>query len=225
MTEMNLLATPRSVTGKGAMRKLRRGGIVPGVVYGLEKDKSLPVQLDMQEAQRTVQALHGSERLISLRIQQDSRETEKSVLLKEVQTTPLGGRLLHLDFYEVNVKETVQVAVEVHPDGKAAGEKMGGILQQVTREISIECLPTAIPEFLPLAVSELEIGQSLHVSDLVLPEGIKVITPEDETLFVMAAPRVEEEPVEEELEEGLEEVEGEGAPEEAPAEEEESEEA
>lgn len=205
MTEMTLTASVRKGTGKGVTRKLRRAGVVPGVIYGLEDP--LAIQCDARDALLVVQTLHGSERLISLRLSdgEGNEGKSKQVLLKEVQTTPVGDKLLHIDFHEVDVRQTVQVSVEVHPDGKGAGEKMGGILQQVTHEVVIECLPAIIPEFLSAGVSGLEIGHSLHVNDLVLPEGITAITPGEETLFVMAAPRVEEELVEE-VAEGVEEA-------------------
>ena len=203
MTEFTLSASPREVTGKGAMRKLRRSGLVPAVVYGLESP--LSIQLDAHDTAQVVQLLHGGERLISLQVEGPDGNKKKSVLLKEIQTTPVGGRLLHIDFYEVNITEKVQVSVEVRPEGKGPGEAMGGILQQVTHEITIECLPTVIPEFIPVDVTALEIGDTLHLSDIQLSGDIVAITPLEETLFVMAAPRVEEEPEpEEELEEGLE---------------------
>ncbi len=190
MTETILSAQTRSTKGKGAMRKLRRAGKIPGVVYGLETPVS--VQVDAHEAAMLVKALHGSERLISLQVENGGADKAKAVLLKEVQTTPVGGNILHIDFLEVDVSQTVQVAVEVHPEGRSQGETMGGILQQVTREITIECLPTNIPESIPADVTALEIGHSLHLSDIPLPEGIQAITPLEETLFVVAAPRVEE---------------------------------
>jgi large subunit ribosomal protein L25 len=202
MTEMTLIASPRGAKGKNAMRKLRVGGLVPGVLYGQDggDQYSLPLQLDAHEASRML--LHGGERLITLKIEDGAKAGEKSVLLKEVQTTAVGNRLVHVDFHEIDVSQTVQVSVELRPDGKAEGETMGGILQQVTREITIECLPTIIPEFITVAVSHMEIGHSVHLSAVTLPEGIKAITSLEETLFVVAAPRVEEEIVEAEGEEG-----------------------
>ena len=204
MTEMTLTASPRGVKGKNAMRKLRQEGLVPGVLYGQGggDQYSLPLQLDGHEASRMVTALHGGERLIKLKIEDGKKAGEKSVLLKEVQTKAVGNALVHIDFHEVDVRQTVQVSVEVRPEGKAEGETMGGILQQVTREITIECLPTIIPEFIPVDVSQMEIGHSVHLSAVPLPDGIKAITALEETLFVVAAPRVEEEVVEAEGEEG-----------------------
>ena len=194
MTEMTLAATVRQGTGKGVARKLRQAGQIPAIIYGVADP--LPIQCDAHEAGIMVHALHGSERLISLRVSQgDAAPVERHVLLKDVQTTPVGARLLHIDFHEVDVTKAVHVSVEVHPVGKPVGERDGGILQQVTYVVSIECLPTAIPEQLTLDVSGLDIGASLHVSDLQMPPGVVALTPQDETLFVVAAPRVDDGPV------------------------------
>jgi len=207
MTEMTLAATVRQGTGKSVARKLRQAGQVPGIIYGV--GDPVPIQFNAREAGHLVHALHGSERLISLQLAGEGEQaTQRHVLLKDVQVTPVGAKLVHIDFHEVDVKKTVHVAVEVHALGKPVGEKEGGILQQVTYEVSVQCLPTIIPEQLSLDVSELQIGDSLHVSDLVMPEGVTMLTPEEETLFVVVAPRVEEEvaPV---VEPGAEPVEGE----------------
>ena len=116
MTEMTLTASPRDTKGKGAMRKLRQAGMVPGVIYGKSgaDQYSLLVQLDAHEASRMVSETHGSERLITLRIEDGAKGGEKSVLLKEVQTTAVGHTLVHIDFHEVDVSQAVQVSVEVH---------------------------------------------------------------------------------------------------------------
>ena len=209
MTEMTLAATVRPGTGKSVARRLRREGQVPGIIYGL--GDPVPIQFDAREAAHLVHALHGSERLISLQLAGAGAQTsQRHVLLKDVQRTPVGAKLVHIDFHEVDVNKTVHVAVEVHAEGKPIGEREGGILQQVTYEVSVQCLPTIIPEFLALDVSALKIGDSLHVSDLAMPEGVQLLTPKEETLFVVVAPRVEEEvaPV---AEPGAVPVEGEAA--------------
>jgi large subunit ribosomal protein L25 len=191
MTETMLAATVRDSKGKGAMRRLRREGQVPGIVYGV--GEPVPIQFNAHEAQLLVHALHGSERLISLQLADGGKAAQRHVLLKSVQSTPVGAKLLHIDFHEVDVTKMVHVSVEVRATGKPEGEKQGGILQQVTYEVLVECLPTIIPDQLTLDVTALEIGDSLHVSDLAMPEGVKTLSPLDETLFVVTAPRVEEE--------------------------------
>lgn len=204
MAENSLAATVRQGTGKGVARKLRRAGQMPGVIYGV--GDPVAIQFDGHDAQVLVHHLHGSERLISLQLSdgEGKQAAERHVLLKSVQTTPVGAKLLHIDFHEVDVTKAVRVSVEVQAEGTPVGEKQGGILQQVNFDVAIECLPTIIPDVLTIDVSALDIGDSLHVSDLKMPEGVTVLTPEEETLFVVAAPRVEEEVEEAEGEEGEE---------------------
>ncbi|MDH5751735.1 MAG: 50S ribosomal protein L25 [Deltaproteobacteria bacterium] len=186
MTEFNLEAGLRTETGKRAAKQMRREGNVPAVVYGLRDP--LSVQVNDHDMTMLMAALHGSGRLIELNISGGTGEDKRKVLIKEVQTTHVGRNLLHIDFQEVDIKLVVQVPVEVRPTGKSVGEKLGGILQTVNHEIHIECLPTIIPEFIPVDVSHLDIGHTLHVSDVVLPEGMKIISPPEDTLFVMISP-------------------------------------
>lgn len=214
MTEMNLAARVRPGKGKSVARRLRRDGRLPAIVYGV--GEPVPIDCNAREAEQLVHTLHGSERLISLQIEDGGAAAQqRHVLLKSVQEAPVGHSLLHIDFHEVDVTKAVHVSVEVHTEGRPVGEKDGGTLQQVTYEVFIECLPTLIPERLTLDVAGLRIGESLHVKDLVVPEGVKVVSPADETLCVVAAPRVEDEGGA--VAAGAEPVEGEAAA--APAEE------
>ena len=188
MTEMMLEATERTSRGKGGVRKLRQQGIVPGIIYG--RGKPLAVQMPVRQAERIVHALHGGERLIGVRFPNGDL---RSVIMKEVQTTATGGRLVHIDFHEIDVTKTVTVAVEVRAVGQSEGVRLGGILQTVTREVEVECLPTDIPEYLDADLTPLQIGDNYHVRDLVLPAGIRMVTSPDETLFVVSAQISEEE--------------------------------
>ena len=207
MADLILDATPRGEHGKMNMRRMRRNGRIPGVVYGLNPPVSL--QFGEKQASQLVHQLHGGERLVTLRFQEDGKEhpVETRVLLKEVQVTPLGRHLLHIDLQEVDITRTIQVSIELRPIGTANGVKLGGILQAVRHEIEVECLPLEIPEKIEVDVSALEIGDSLHVKDLVFSENVKPVTDQEETIIVVSAPRVEveeEAPAEEVPEEGVE---------------------
>ncbi len=221
MTELFLDAAIRTDHGKNPLRRLRAAGKIPAVVYGLHDPIS--IQLETIQASKLVKQLHGAERLVSLRIARggDGNGDERQVLMKEVQTTPTGNRLVHIDFQEIDTASKVHVTVEVRPVGTAEGVRLGGILQAVKHDIAIECLPTAIPEFIDVEVAALQIGDSLHVSDIVFPDGITPVTEAEETIIVISAPRVETEEVEEE--EGIEGEELEAAEPEAAAEPEEAE--
>ena len=213
MTEMNLEVAVRQEKGRRVAKRLRREGVTPGVMYGLKEPVSL--QMDTHTTNRLFVALHGSGRMITLKISGDKGAAkEHKVLIKEVQTRAVGDEILHVDFQEVDVTKTVSVSVPVRPIGKSEGERLGGILQAILHEVQVECLPTEIPEFLEADVAKLDMGHSLHVSDLNLPKGVKALTSEEETLFVVISPaKMEVDASEDEAVEG-EESEGDAAAEE-----------
>ncbi len=210
-----LVAAPRAEFGSRTARRLRRGGLVPGVVYS-GGSEARPFQVVEREV-RTV--LAGGQALFDLEI-----EGGKSVpvVVKEQQHHPVRGDLQHIDLQEVKLDEAIQAEVAIELEGAegAPGVKEGGVLEHVTREITVEALPAEIPDRIVADVSTMEISDTLQLSAIVPPEGVKVITddPEEVTIATLSPPRVEEEPepaVEEEAElvgdEG-EEPEGEAAP-------------
>jgi large subunit ribosomal protein L25 len=209
VAENALVAEQRAETGKGWARKLRASGRIPGVVYG-RGTETRAITVEPAALERLLRSSGlGANTLIDLQVGGSS----ETVLLKQLQREPVRGAYLHADFYRVDLTQKVSVSVPVHLVGAAVGVELGGILDHPLREVEIECLPNAIPEFLEGDVAALEIGQSLHVRDLPLPEGVEIRTDADLAIASVSAPAAEEEvaPVE-----GEEVVEGEG--EAAPAE-------
>jgi len=220
-----LTVSDRTEFGSRTTRRLRRTGLVPGVVYGGGKD-ARPFQVPERDA-RTV-LLHGG---ALIDVQFDGSGTTP-VVVKEEQRDPVRGSLLHLDLLEVKLDEEIQaeVAIELLGAEEAPGVKEGGVLEHVTHQITIEALPTAIPDSIPADVSGMSIGDTLQLTGVVPPEGVTFalgegVDPDEVTIATLSPPRVEEEPepeVEEEAElvgEEGEVPEGEEAPEgEAPAE-------
>lgn len=197
-----LVAETREATGKGVARKLRAAGRIPAVVYGRGAETKA-ISIDPGALQRLLQRSGaGMNTLIELSVDDISR----TVLVKELQRDPVRGRPLHADFYLVELDKTVEVSVPIHLVGKPPGVEEGGILDHPLREIELECLPQAIPEGVDVDVSALDIGDSIHVRDLTLPEGVSVQTDENLAVASVVAPVVVEEPVAEELEEGEEAV-------------------
>jgi large subunit ribosomal protein L25 len=150
--------------------------------------------------------------LIDLKVEGGGGFDGKKVLLKELQSDPVSNELLHADFFAVDLTHTIDIAVPIHATGIAAGVSLeGGIFDQVLREIHVECLPDSIPEEIVIDVSGLEIGMSLHVRDLELPAGVKLLSDADLSVASVLAPKAaeeeapSEEEVEGELEEGAEE--------------------
>lgn len=199
MSETSLAVEFREATGKGAARRLRRDGRIPGVVYGAEID-SVPISIDPAALDRLIRTSHaGVNTLIDL--EGATQVAGKTVLVKELQREPVRGALMHADLFEVNVTETVRVSIPVHLHGTPHGVTMGGLLDHALREIEIDCLPRAIPDEVVVDVAALDVGDSIHVSDLDLPEGVELHTAADLSVVSVVAPRVEEEPsVEEEAE-------------------------
>jgi len=194
VAENILTAEPRELTGKGANRKLRVAGRIPGVVYG-KKREAQPVALDPTALEKL---LRGSGAGLNTLIDLSVGGRTDTVLVKELQRHPVYGHYWHVDFFQVDLTQKITVSIPLHFIGKAHGVEFGGILDHPLREIEVECLPRAIPEFVEVDVSALEIGQSIHVSELRLPEGVEVKN--DPTLpvasVVLPAAEVEATPTE-----------------------------
>jgi large subunit ribosomal protein L25 len=219
-----LKAAPRAEFGSRSARRLRRQGLVPGVVYSGGSEARA-----FQVGDRELRAvLAGGQALFDLEL--DGGKAVP-VVIKEQQHHPVRGSLEHIDLQEVKLDEAIQaeVAIELGGAEEAPGVKGGGVLEHVTREATVEALPTDIPEKLVADVSTMEINDTLQLSSLVMPSGVKLVAdePDEITIATLSPPRVEEEPepeVEEETElvgeegeapaaeEGGEEAEGGGEP-------------
>jgi len=212
-----LTVQPRDQFGSRASRRLRRDGFVPGVVYG-QGGEARPFQVPERELRHI---LAQGQTLLDLEI---DGSKAVPVVIKEQQHHPLRGEVVHLDCLEVRLDEEIQAEVTIELEGadQAPGVRDGGVLEHVGREVTVEALPTAIPEQITLDVSEMQINDTLSLDAVTPPEGVKFMVdePEEWTIATLSPPRVEEEP-EPELEEEAELVgEGEEVPEgeEAPAE-------
>ncbi len=181
----------RDAIGKRNNRRLRAAGSVPAVLYGHGTD---PVSLKIPTDQLAAVLRHGSH-VVDL-----TGSLKEKALIREVQYDVFGTDILHVDFTRVSADERVQITLAVSIRGEAPGTKEGGILQQVTHEVDIECAAVAIPEALTLSVNELNLNESLSASDIEMPEGVKLVSPGD-TVMVQCNEPVE---VVEEAEEGAE---------------------
>ena len=218
MEQIDLKAKVRKTTGKGLARALRREGRIPAVLYGPKTD-SMMLSIDFKEFEQIVKKANVGSVLLNLQIQNGETLT-RPAMIKELQTNPVSGAFLHIDFYEIDMQRKINVSVPVVTRGKSAGVEEGGLLQIVRREIELFCLPTAIPESIEVDISELTIGDSIHIREITLPGDVELPEDIDFTVITVLAPKVEEEVVEEEeLEEGEEAAEEEGAEGEAAAEE------
>lgn len=205
-TNVTLEAQLRSETGKGAARAFRRSGSVPAVIYGHgEETKSCLV--NTKELTRLVAAGAYESTLIDLKL--DDGKTQ-SVLIRDVQVHPYRSELLHVDFLAVRKGEKVRLEVPVRFTGVAPGVKEGGIMEHLRHDVEIRCIPSKIPEALEFDISEMGIGDSVTVADLMVPKDVEILSDDAAVIAAIVPPavlKVEEEVEAEELEAAEEEVE------------------
>jgi len=188
MPEIVVAAEKRTETGKNVNRRLRSRGLIPGVLYGA-KSETTPVSVSPKEIGTILRSAAGENTLFDL----DLGGSRRRVILKEFQVEPVKGRILHADFYEVALDKILEVKVHVELQGLPVGVKVqGGILDFVTRELEIECLPADIPEKIVVDVSELELGKHIRVGDLTPPEKVKFLTDPGLVVAHVVTPRAEE---------------------------------
>jgi large subunit ribosomal protein L25 len=218
----------REERGSAASRRLRRQGLIPGVLYGRGKDPH-PFCVAERELRRALTGPAGLHAILDVAL--DGQKTTHASILKDYQQDVITGRLAHIDLQEVRLDQPIQAQVVIELVGESAGAKEGGVLSQVSREINVEALPLEVPERIEVDISAMEMGDTLRLADVPVPEGVTFLDdPEETVLATVTVPtkEVEPEPTEEELaalaelEEGAELAEGEEPPEgaegEAPAE-------
>jgi len=198
-------AAIRSEKGKGTARKLRSNKSIPAVLYGHKVD---PVMLSIKNSEiykvlQSEDAGTGTSNLIKVRY----GKNEKLVMIREIQQHPFKHNILHIDLFAVNIKEKIHAPVHIKIIGEAPGAKTGGVLRQIMREVEVQALPTDIPPYFEVDVSELEIGDSIHVSNLTVPENVKILADEQAPIVNVITPTLQktEEEEAEESEEGAEE--------------------
>jgi large subunit ribosomal protein L25 len=201
---VKLNAQLRTETGKGAARTIRREGRVPAIVYGHgEENRSLTV--DALELEKLISSISVENTLIDLKIEGVRKATP--ALIREIQFHPLRPQVLHLDLYQVHAGEKIHLEVPIRLHGSPIGVREdGGVLQEILRDIHVECLPSDIPEAVDIDISELRIGDAVHVSDVTL-ENSKILNDPDLVICVVAGPTVVELPETPETEEGEGDVE------------------
>jgi len=191
--QVKLKAEPRTNVGRSAVRKLKARGIIPAVIYGA-KDKPQPLQLAARDINAMMSHAAGENVLVELEIA--GEKSSRTALVQEVQHTPVGGDIRHVDFHAISMDDTIQAEVPLEPVGTANGVKnFGGLLEQSLRVLTLECLPRDLPDRITVDISQLNIGDSIHVRDIQLPSGVTAKVPADLTAFSVLAPVVEEAPV------------------------------
>jgi large subunit ribosomal protein L25 len=193
--QVKLSARPRAEAGRNAVNKVRARGAVPAVIYGA-KDAPANLEVSQKDIERLLSHAVGENILVDLEISDGGKTTNRLSLIQEIQHHPVRGEVIHVDFHAVSMTEEIEAEVVIEPVGEAVGVKThGGLLQQNMRSLGIKCLPQNLPEIITVDVSALNIGESLHVRDIKLPEGVVADMDEDLTVFLVSEPTVAEEPV------------------------------
>ena len=197
MAQLSLSATLRTRKGKEAAKKLRNIQQIPAVFYGPDA-APVPIAVKTAELQALLKKTTRDSAVISLHMTSEAGETRNAtVMIKELQVEPVRGNYLHADFYEISMDREITTDIAVNLVGEPVGVTRGGVLQYIRREVNVACLPDKLMDRLDVDVSGLDIGDAVHIEDIVFPEGI---TPTQEghlTVAVVAAPTAAEEPGEE----------------------------
>ena len=203
---VKLMVQNRAILGSAEARRLRRSGLIPGVLYGREAPVSISIpERDLRHALTTRGGLNAV-----LDVVVDGGKAHSSVL-KEFQQHPVKGLITHVDLQEVRLDQPIHATVPLHLHGEAAGVKEGGVLSQVTSEINVEALPMEVPEHVEMDVSEMVMGDTLRLDALTMPEGVSLLDDAETVVATVTQPMREEEPEPVEGEEGAEGEAAEGA--------------
>jgi len=187
MQTIQVKSSHRKGQGKGPARQLRLNGQVPAILY--HKGAATPLQIEIKEVEQILRSTFVGNTLITLQMGGENEKTEQRLaILKETQRNPLTGEILHLDLFEISMEEPILMAVPIEIAGTAVGTKSGGILQHGVRRLDLRCLPSLMPDMLHVDVSDLKIGDSLHVRDITLPSGVEMISDPDRVVVTVVPP-------------------------------------
>ena len=200
MSQLTLAARVRKSKGKGAARKLRNNNQMPAIFYG-PKTEPVMLAVDYPELMRVLKENRGENIILDLQVQSDQGTETRKVMIKDLLMDPIKSIYLHADFCEISMDKEIRVNIPVRLIGTPVGVTEGGVLQHIRRELSISCLPDKLIDSLDLDVSTLNIGDSVHISDIQFPEGMTSSEEEHITIAVVAAPTAEVEEKMEEVEE------------------------
>ena len=197
MDLIELKTNIRTTTGNGPARRIRMTGQIPAVLYG---PKTEPVLLSVNKSDLELVFKKGGigQVILNLVIQQNGETTTRPAMIKELQTHPVSRNFIHIDFYEIKMDQKITAKIPVVTKGMAKGVELGGMLQIIRRELEVECLPLAVPEAIEIDISDLDIGDSIHLGDIHVEGEIEFLEDDNYTVVTVLSPKMEEEPEEEE---------------------------
>ena len=194
MAEVVLEVAKRDQTGKNKVNKLRQEGRIPAIVYGAQRE-AVSIVVDRKAISDLVtKSDHGIRSIFLLKLA--GTDQQRHAMIKDIQIDPVSRRMIHVDFIRVKMDEVVRVTVPIHLNGTPVGLKDGGIVEFQVRDLHIEVLPNAIPDTLEVDISHLGIHDNIRISDLTIPEGVKVLDDPERVVVGVGVPRAEETPEE-----------------------------
>ncbi len=191
MKQVQMNVSVRQKTGKEIAKKLRQQGLIPAVIYG-PGSEPVPLAVKANELKKVLYRYKDEQILFSLNLEDNGSSVQKLALVKELQYHPVTDEIIHVDFYEISMEREVEVEVPIEVVGKARGVEHGGHLQLLLHTMTVSCLPGTIPDRIQVDVSDLDIGDVIHVRDLTPPEGVRYLDNPDEPVVTILAPAAEE---------------------------------
>jgi len=202
LEQIELNATVRKTTGNSPARELRRGGQIPAVLYGPQTEPIL-LSVNIKELEQIFKRGNIGSIILNLVIQNGKKIT-KPAMIKELQSHPVSGNFIHIDFYEIDMQRKINVMIPVVTKGRSKGVESGGMLQIVRREIEVLCMPGDIPAAFEIDITDLDVGDSVHIEEIPMGDNVELLSDVNFTVVTILSPKMEEEAVEEEEEEALE---------------------
>lgn len=187
MKSVAIKAFSRTESGRTGVKKVRANGRIPAVIYG-RKIQPQNLEVDAKELDDLISHSVGEHFVVDLTIDQETG-SGRLALLQEVQHNPLSGKVVHVDFHEVDATEAVEVSVPLETIGEAAGVKLGGMLEHVAHKVLVKALPRDLPEAIIVDVSELGLGQALHLKDITPPKGVEILGDGEIVVATVAEPK------------------------------------
>ncbi|MBN1930990.1 MAG: 50S ribosomal protein L25/general stress protein Ctc [Desulfobacterales bacterium] len=191
MELIELNSNLRTSAGKGQSRSLRRDGRLPAVLYGPQVDPTL-LSVNLIDFKNAIKKSRSNQLLFNLIFQDGDIKSNKSVMIKELQIDPVSRNYLHVDFFEIAMDRKLTFNIPVVPKGISKGVKKGGIFQLIRRELEVLCLPQEIPQEIEVDVSDLDIGDSIHLQEISLPGNIEFPTDSNFTVITILGPKAAE---------------------------------
>ncbi|MEZ0344058.1 MAG: 50S ribosomal protein L25/general stress protein Ctc [Caldimicrobium sp.] len=191
MKQVTLKVNKREKTGKEVAKKLRKAGFIPAILYGKGMEP-LPLTIKYSDFEKVYKRYKGEAVIYTLEFENGS-VSRKQAILKEIQRHPVTDMVIHVDFQAIEEGKPIEIKVPLEFVGKPVGVTKGGVLEIMLHELTIECLPKDIPDKITVDISNLDIGDSLHVADIKVPENIKIVDSPEETILTIVAEEVSEE--------------------------------